>query len=468
MTRQKVSLCMIVRDEEQNIPKCLGCVADLVDEIIVVDTGSTDGSREKAAQLGARVFDYEWEDSFAAARNEALRHATGDWIFWLDARDRIGDTNRRKLAVLFRGLKDEAAASTMKYRRHASAASMLDQPLLFRKDERVRWRFRIEEQLLPALAEAGAKLHPTNIVIRRVRLQDDDARARKAERNLKLLELDLKENPEDAYKLFRFGQAKARQGKLAEAIPHWRRSVTLGNPRDPFLRELYPQLAQAHEKLGETGATLATCLAGLAQFPKDAELLFLTAAMLEKLGHPRAAEACQQRVQKPRAGKPAPSAPRECRARIALGRLYQGQKRPADAGAQYRLALAQRPQSASALSGLGEMLIEQERWEELAGVLAQLDAAPAGAIEAALLRGLQHLARREFAAARAEVEKAVVKFPQAIELRLLLSRALWPDRDQNPWGIESALRDVLALDPTNTEAKRRLEKLYAMSTDDLP
>jgi glycosyltransferase involved in cell wall biosynthesis len=80
-------------------------VRELVDEIIVVDTGSTDRTKEIALQLGARVFDFKWVDSFAAARNESLRRATGEWIFWLDADDRLDEANRQKLAVLFDELR---------------------------------------------------------------------------------------------------------------------------------------------------------------------------------------------------------------------------------------------------------------------------------------------------------------------------------------------------------------------------
>src|SRR5207248_6049870 len=114
--RARVSLSMIVKDEEANLPGCLLSVADLVDEIVVVDTGSSDQTREVARQHGARVHDFPWIDDFAAARNESLRHATGDWIFWLDADDRLNEENRQKLRGVFAGLKDENVAYAMKCR----------------------------------------------------------------------------------------------------------------------------------------------------------------------------------------------------------------------------------------------------------------------------------------------------------------------------------------------------------------
>ncbi len=71
-----VSLCLMVRNEEEKLAACLQSGADLVDKTIVLDTGSTDGTRELAAKLGARVFEVSWCDDFAAARNECILHAT--------------------------------------------------------------------------------------------------------------------------------------------------------------------------------------------------------------------------------------------------------------------------------------------------------------------------------------------------------------------------------------------------------
>src|SRR6478736_10083902 len=87
--KARVSLCMIVRNEEQNLAACLGPVVDLFDEIIIVDTGSHDKTKEIAKRFTLHVFDFTWCDDFSAARNESLDHATGDWIFWLDADDRV-------------------------------------------------------------------------------------------------------------------------------------------------------------------------------------------------------------------------------------------------------------------------------------------------------------------------------------------------------------------------------------------
>ncbi|MEG4962074.1 MULTISPECIES: tetratricopeptide repeat protein [unclassified Microcoleus] len=80
-----LTLCMIVKNEEATLSRTLDSVKGVVDEMVVVDTGSGDRTREIAREFGARVYDFEWCDDFAAARNECLKHAQGDWILVLDA-----------------------------------------------------------------------------------------------------------------------------------------------------------------------------------------------------------------------------------------------------------------------------------------------------------------------------------------------------------------------------------------------
>ena len=87
----KISLCMIVKNEETSLPKCLGSVNNFVDEIIVIDTGSTDKTPQIAQQFGAKVYYFPWNNNFSSARNEALKYVTGDWILVLDADETLTD-----------------------------------------------------------------------------------------------------------------------------------------------------------------------------------------------------------------------------------------------------------------------------------------------------------------------------------------------------------------------------------------
>lgn len=86
-----ISLCMIVKNEEDNLARCLDSTMDIVDEIIIVDTGSTDSTIEIAESYGARVFNHPWEGNFSKARNYSLKHATCDWILILDADEELNN-----------------------------------------------------------------------------------------------------------------------------------------------------------------------------------------------------------------------------------------------------------------------------------------------------------------------------------------------------------------------------------------
>ena len=89
----KISLCMIVKNEEDVIARCLDSVSRCVDEIIIADTGSSDRTKEICRDFTDKVFDFEWTDDFAAARNFSFSKATGDYLMWLDADDVVSSEN---------------------------------------------------------------------------------------------------------------------------------------------------------------------------------------------------------------------------------------------------------------------------------------------------------------------------------------------------------------------------------------
>ncbi|MBU3112279.1 tetratricopeptide repeat-containing glycosyltransferase family 2 protein [Clostridium lacusfryxellense] len=95
-----ISLCMIVKNEEDVLGRCLECVKDIVDEIIIVDTGSTDNTKKIALEYTDNLFDFEWINDFSAARNNAFSKATKDYILWLDADDVILEDDIKKFVAL--------------------------------------------------------------------------------------------------------------------------------------------------------------------------------------------------------------------------------------------------------------------------------------------------------------------------------------------------------------------------------
>lgn len=95
-----ISLCMITKNEENFLEQCLNSVKDLVKEIVIVDTGSSDQTKEIAKKFTNKIFDFKWCDDFSAARNESLKHATGEWIMILDADEVIAKRDIEKIKRL--------------------------------------------------------------------------------------------------------------------------------------------------------------------------------------------------------------------------------------------------------------------------------------------------------------------------------------------------------------------------------
>lgn len=110
-----ISLCMIVKNEEQSIARCLNSVKGLVDEIVIVDTGSTDKTKQICRQFTDRIFDFEWVDDFSAARNFAFAQATQDYILWLDADDVLSEDDQKKFRKLKETLSPDVDAVSMEY-----------------------------------------------------------------------------------------------------------------------------------------------------------------------------------------------------------------------------------------------------------------------------------------------------------------------------------------------------------------
>ena len=463
----RLSLCMIARNEALSLPRCLTSVAGLVDEIIVVDTGSVDNTRAVALQLGAKVHDFAWVDDFAAARNESLRHATGDWILWLDGDEYLGADNRIRLKTLLDRLRDENAAYLMNQRSPLDTADgetiLFEQCRLFRNLPAIRWEYRVHEQIQPAVERSGGAVRPTEICIEHSGYHDAGLYRRKLDRNLRLLLLEDQDRPNDPFTLMNLGWAYTNLGQTATAITCYNRSLALCNPRRSITPKLHALLVRGHLALGQSQQALAACQAGRALYPDDVELSFLHAAILSDLGDLAAAEALLLRLleDRPARGPSVSSNPgmRGHMARHNLARIYRAQGRAAQAEAQWRAALAEQPDSVRSLFELGRMYLEQGRTADAEPIITRIDVlGPVGALAATMLRAQRHLRQNDVATARRLLEAAVASGPPALEPRVMLSRLLLEhttDRD----AAELALRSVLALDPNHAEARRMLDAL---------
>ena len=221
----RLSVCMIVRDEAADLPRCLASLAGAGDELVVVDTGSRDATPELAVAAGARLIRRAWQRDFAAARNASVEAATGDWCVVIDADEEMPPPVR---AVLRATVERADAAGVMGLsvvQRNLSAPGELtaweDLPLVrvFRRAPGVRYEGRIHEQVTPSIVRAGGRIGATDLYL----LHHGYARSTaqggppRAHRNLALIEDALRETPGDAYLLYQLGATRKAIGDPAAA-----------------------------------------------------------------------------------------------------------------------------------------------------------------------------------------------------------------------------------------------------------
>lgn len=146
-----ISLCMIVKNEEDTLERCLSSVHDLVDEIIIIDTGSTDQTKEIAKKFTNRIYDFEWCDDFSKARNFSFSFATKDYILWLDADDFLKEHNRQQFQVLKNTLDSQVDVVLMKYEMSSnvdgSIRSTFMRERLLKRSKNFKWQDPIHEYI---------------------------------------------------------------------------------------------------------------------------------------------------------------------------------------------------------------------------------------------------------------------------------------------------------------------------------
>lgn len=297
--KAKISLTMIVRNEEQNLPQCLKSVEGLFDEIVVVDTGSIDRTKEIAAEFGAKIFDFEWIDDFAAARNVALENATGDYAFWLDADDVIDPPYQDKLKALLGTLatdKQEAYVLRCICNTSAGAQIAVDHPRLFPLREDIRWERRIHEVINLALHRAQVPTIWTDIAIRHTGYVDPIIHEQKRQRNLVLLQRELAERPDDPFVYYYLGALSFERDKWQEALGYFILGLSKWGPRESISCKLFALIAWTNQLLHRYDESLRVANEALTYFPDDGELLFRKAIALRYLHCPNEAEICFTKI----------------------------------------------------------------------------------------------------------------------------------------------------------------------------
>ncbi len=253
----KLSLCMIVKNEEATLSKCLESVHDIVDEMVVLDTGSTDKTVEIAQKFGANIPTFEWGNDFAEARNEALKYVTGDWVLVLDADEVLN----KKVAPQIKEAIDKDENLVVNLVRHEIGSSQSPYSLvsrLFRKHPEVNFSRPYHAIIDDSVSEILKKEShwkivdlPAITVFHYGYTPGAIASLDKYNRAQQAMENFIKEHPNDPYTCSKLGALYAQIGKEKQAIKLFKQGLKSNKADTHVLYELHYHLGNLLSKQEE-------------------------------------------------------------------------------------------------------------------------------------------------------------------------------------------------------------------------
>lgn len=249
----EISLCMIVRNEESVLDRCLSGVKDIADEIIIIDTGSDDETKNIAAKYTDKIYDFKWTDDFSAARNFSFSKAEKDYIMWLDADDVIDAENRRRLLELKEKLGTENMADMVMIKYYtafdengAPTFSYCRERLL-RRAMNYKWVGAVHEVIVPR----------GNVVYSDIAVMHKKLKPADPDRNLRIFEkLEKNGVPLDARQKFYYARELYYHGRYAEAIDMFDRFFESGDKWYENCISACLDLSRCHMALGRRETAL--------------------------------------------------------------------------------------------------------------------------------------------------------------------------------------------------------------------
>jgi glycosyltransferase involved in cell wall biosynthesis len=248
-----LSLCMIVKNEEKYLEGCLESVRNIVDEIIIVDTGSTDNTIEIAKKYTSNIHYFQWINDFSAARNESIKYASGKWILYLDADERLILHNPRTFKELLINADSEIGGinciieSEVKNISGESEIQTSFYQRIFRNYQypNVKFEGKVHEQILHSLEKLGKSIINSDIIVKHLGYNSEQKIINeKVSRNLILLEESYRENPDDGYVMFHLGQSFIMTGDYQNAKIMLEKSLNSKNVSDSIRASSLNILAQ--------------------------------------------------------------------------------------------------------------------------------------------------------------------------------------------------------------------------------
>ncbi len=288
MTRPTISACMIVKNEEKMLPNCLRSIRNFVDEIIVVDTGSSDNTVGIAESFGAQVFHHPWENHFSKHRNQSLDYAGSDWLFIIDADEELvrGSGEELRKAVLTDGEVDAISVVVECPFDNGEAKAKANSIRVIRNQSGLRYEGRVHNYLV------GVK----NVLCTPIRLLhhgynlDPEAGKRKFKRTTELLKKDIREDPKNPRPHHFLGAAYLSENMFKEAAQEAERAIGLYEKRAMEIHNLLWSLyiaSSAYLEMGEIEKAGELAQKGIGVSPHHLDSYYML-AMVAYRGEDRA------------------------------------------------------------------------------------------------------------------------------------------------------------------------------------
>ena len=265
---------MIVKNEEKNLPGILADIRGVVDEICVVDTGSTDNTIAVAESFGAKIGRFPWVGDFAAARNHSIEIAAADYLLWVDADDRIDFNDRQALACLkprLRHQKDRAYLLKIINSAKDAPEAVHYQARIVPNSKGVRFEGKVHEQIIPALKRSAIKIESTDIAIRHTGYHDRETLPEKARRNLEILTEELNSGKDTATHYYFMAMAAIGMRDYEQCLKYLDKARRKHTDED-WLHFSYTVTTDCLLKLGRIEEARQEIMGGIAIFP-DSPLL---------------------------------------------------------------------------------------------------------------------------------------------------------------------------------------------------
>lgn len=285
-----LSVAIIVRNAAEPLAETLDSINGLADEIVIVDTGSTDHTHEIAAAHDVRFYSVAWQDDFSAARNHAAQLCTGRWILWLDAGERLSPESVEHLRSFVAEQATPDTAYMMVVRLPTQPGEIASEQIgairLVPNDPAIRFIGRVRETLVPSLNVAKMQVEGLPYRIERgLRELDRELKLRRAKRNIQLAELEMREKGPQTSLLNCLADSFLVLGQNERAAQFYKQAIQASKHGSSDMLAGYYGLIMALEGSDQgRSAQLSACVAALEIFPMDAQLLCAAGGYLQSLG----------------------------------------------------------------------------------------------------------------------------------------------------------------------------------------